>query len=74
MNRFKSNWWYFWGHTCFHITDLAFWSWFMDNDDPDYEIKLPYIIWSFFWNKYQLYIGMKVRDYDLYEWQKKYYG
>jgi hypothetical protein len=57
-----------------HITDFKFWSWFMDDDDPDMEIKLPYIVWSFFWNKYRIYIGLKVRDYDLYEWQKRWYG
>jgi len=38
------------------------------------EIKLPYIVWSFFWNKYRIYIGLKVRDYELYEWQKRWYG
>jgi hypothetical protein len=57
-----------------HITDFKFWSWFMDDDDPDMEIKLPYIVWSFFWNKYQTYIGLKTRDYELYEWQKRWYG
>ena len=46
MNRFISNYWYFWGHTMWHITDFKFWSWFMDDDDPDMEIKLPYIVWS----------------------------
>jgi len=74
VNRFISNYWYFWGHTMWHITDFKFWSWFMDDDDPDMEIKLPYIVWSFFWNKYRIYIGLKVRDYDLYEWQKRWYG
>jgi hypothetical protein len=74
IKRFKSNWYYFWGHTCWHITDFGFWSWFMDDKDSDMEIKLPYIIWSWFFNKYQYYIGKKVREYDLYEWQKKYYG
>ena len=46
----------------------------MDDDDPDMEIKLPYIVWSFFWNKYQTYIGLKTREYELYEWQKRWYG
>ena len=46
----------------------------MDDDDPDMEIKLPYIVWSFFWNKYRIYIGLKTREYDLYEWQKRWYG
>ena len=74
MNRFKSNYWYFCGHTMWHITDFKFGSWLMDDDDPDMEIKLPYIVWSFFWNKYQTYIGLKTRDEELYDWQKKYYG
>jgi len=77
MNRFISNWYYFWGHTMWHITDFKFWSWFMDDDDEDMEIKIPYRVWSFFWNRYQSWMGKALNDnetYELYEWQKKYYG
>lgn len=74
IKRFKSNWFYFWGHTCYHITDLSFWSWFMNDADPDMEIKVPYIVWSWFYGNYQDYMGLKVRDYKLYDWQVKYYG
>jgi len=46
----------------------------MSTEDTDMEIKLPYIVWSFFWNKYQIYIGLKTGDYELYKWQKRWYG
>ena len=69
MNRFISNWYHFWGHTMYLISDFRI---FHINERED---TINYKIWFFFWNKYQIYI-LKAFDgeSELYWWQKRYYG